>query len=366
MKESKANKKMIIIIAVVIIALIAAEITAAAIANKNSAEKAAASSTLPTLNPDEESTTAEQVQTSATTQTTTEKKTDYSSIEADLKKNALSFADAKMKFRGDGTKIYYADNENAASAIFRFDSSKSKKVKYIKLPSAKSYGSTYHSLVKLCEKGVIVEYLSDDAVNGEVVDYHFYACAYKGKKDISKNVNEYSSEFDGEKIYIANTEDSSVEFVETDKSADREFFFNGFMSLPNELEEYYLEQVFTARGKKFGVFCGGSNYDKYMLVYLKGKDEAKKICEITTSYYIAGKKFYYCKGGELYSINLKSKDFESKKVANIDCDVLYFVTKDRAYFCKYQGGSSAKISYIDFSDNKVKEIASGSYKTADE
>ncbi|MBQ9531393.1 MAG: hypothetical protein IJR70_04920 [Eubacterium sp.] len=361
MKENLFNKKTLIICAVVLIAIIATVITAVAVNHNNSDDKETVGQSTSAHTTEEESAVSEKAAVS-----TTKKQTDYSSIEADLKKYAFGFTDAKMSFRESDSKIYYSDSENAATTLFRFNPKKSEKEAYLEIPSAKTYGKTFRSLVKLCEKGVIVEYCSDDMLEGDVIpDYYFYARSYKGKKDISKNVNEYSDEFDGEEIYIANNEDSSVECVEADaeSSSDREYCFQGFMYLPRQLNEYYLEQVFTEGDEVFGIFCGGENYDKYQLVHIEDRDELEIIGEISDIYYIADKTFYFCKDTRLFSINLESDDFKIKDVMSLNCDVLYFVTKDRAYFCKYQSENSAEIFYVETATGKIQKVASDSFQT---
>ena len=361
MSSKKASKKIPVVCAVVLAIIVAVTISAAAV-HHNNVEKSKTSYTVPALNPDEESTTAELIQTTQTTTkkaTTKKKKNYYSAIEADMGNYAFHYSGAKMKFRECDGNIYYADEEDSARAIFRYDPKSGKTERVFEIPSAKTYGSAYRTVVKLCEKGVIVEYCSDDAIDEETIaDYYFFARSYKDEKDISKNVNEYSNEFDGEKIYIANNEDSSVECVNVNNSGDREYSFKGYMYLPSELNEYYLEQVFTSDGKIFGILVGGRKYNKYRLVKIESKTSIKSIAEISENYYIADKKFYYCNDGMLYSINLDSNDYKEKEIVELDCDVLYIVTKDRAYYCIRQKNKLACIYYIDLKTETSYRITS--------
>ena len=360
-----SNKKTIIICAVVIFAIVAAALGTVAV-NRNNSNHSKTGRMLPTVNPDEEQTTVDfddEIITQTTTQKTTKKaQTDYSSIESDLKRYAFSFEGAKMKFRQSGKRIYYADDDDDASAVYRFNPDESDSEKHLDITEAASYGDTFRTFVKLCEKGVIVEYCSEDALEGnQIPDYYFFASTYKGKKEFSERVNEYSNEFDGERVYILNSEDSSVETVKIKGSESREYRFKGYMYFPQALKEYYLEQVFTANGRAFGIFCGGKDYDKYQLVYLKDGNKAQIISEISTNYYIAGKEFYYCKDGMLYMIDLKSDAFKPKEIVKLNCDVLYFVTKDRVYFCKYNN-KSAEIYYYSFAAKSNYKITASSRK----
>lgn len=326
---------------------------------------------------DENDTVIEEETTEETTEKPTEEATEeadttpktgnYANFEKMLVKKAPDIVGCCMEFRGVDGKIYYYDHDYQPTGIYSYDFTNDKINKEFNIKSAKELGLTNYvmCLVSLGEKGcMIYQYCEDNDFQTVEGSEHKSGYAYDGT-DISKNVNLYTGEFDGDYLYCYDGYSEPVNQIDavsvnSNGEGNSDIVFVAERDLPDLGDNYHLAKVFTSDGNMFGVFNPDDN-SQSKLVKLEG-EKSEILFDFDGVYYIDDGKFYFMDDGMLKCMDTTGSDYTAEDVIGIDCDVLYCVTPDRAYFCKrINDGQKAVISYVDLDTNKVTEIYSGNY-----
>ncbi|MBQ8076912.1 MAG: hypothetical protein IJ235_00850 [Eubacterium sp.] len=292
---------------------------------------------------------------------------DYTNIEKALVKSAPDIVGCCMEFRGANGKIYYYDNDYQPTGVYSYDVTTDTINKDFPIKSAEELGLENYIMcrVSLGEKGCAVyQYCMDNDFQTVSGSEHLEAYTYDGE-DISKNANSLSGEFDGDYWYSYSGYDEPINQVDAidayaDEIGNSDIVFDAERDLPDLDSDYHINKLYTSSGNMFAVFRKDDG-SSFALASVDG-DDSQILFEFDGDFYMDEDRFYYVSQGKLNYIDTTDDDYNSTEVADIDCDVLYFVTADRAYYCKrIDNGQKASICRIDLESGETTELFSGGY-----
>ena len=270
-------------------------------------------------------------------------KMDYAPLEKFIVDCTHGFVGGTMELRGQGSQIYFYDDEYAANGIYafnKFDAS-CKKIRSFDRPRAGCVNT-----LRLYNSGFSFSVVNTD--NNQAEEYTVYDYANRALTDSEP---ERVWEYDGSHFYyIADGGQGVTRASANDSHSDWQTVFDLSQT---DYAQFYLKDFFVSGSHVFAEIMDDEQY-----IYLtKINGEYRKFItpqSDSVNYYVADSTVYYLDAGVLYRVDLTDPDFTAVKMCELDADAIYFADGNHVCYLKYQGQAECDIYSLDIGSEPEK------------